>query len=261
MEPQPRPANPSVVTTDAFLVNLLEVANRIASEGDLQAVQPLLEMTAAHSQSPVATALAESFARMVVKLEAREYELECTIKDLLAVKAELERANYDPLTGLPNRVIARDRLNQGLLHAKRNGRQLAVLYMDLDKFKWVNDNMGHPAGDELLQQVAQRGRVCIRNSDTLARLGGDEFLCVLPDIDGQQAAEELAQRFVDTMNQPFTLRDGVAKIGASVGIAMFPTHGTSVDQLIEFADAALYFAKHAGRNVYRVFQVEEATGG
>lgn len=243
---------------DEFLQKLLNVADRIASEGDLQAVQPLLEMTSAHSQSPIVTALAESFARMVVKLEAREYELECTIKDLLAVKAELERANYDPLTGLPNRVIARDRLHQGVLHARRNDGQLAVLYMDLDKFKWVNDNLGHPAGDELLQQVAQRGLTCIRDSDTLARLGGDEFVCVLPNIDGQQAAEDLAQRFVDAMNQPFTLRDGVAHIGASVGIAMFPAHGTTVDQLIEFADAALYFAKHAGRNVYRVFQVEEA---
>jgi len=243
---------------DEFLQKLLHVAERIASEGDLQAVQPLLDMTSAHSQSPIVTALAESFARMVVKLEAREYELECTIQDLLAVKAELERANYDPLTHLPNRVIARDRLNQGVLHAKRNSRQLAVLYMDLDKFKWVNDNLGHPAGDELLLQVAQRGLACIRDSDTLARLGGDEFLCVLPNIDGQQAAEDLAQRFVDAMNQPFTLRDGVAHIGASVGIAMYPVHGTTVDQLIEFADAALYFAKHAGRNVYRVFQVEDA---
>lgn len=260
METQPSTPNPSLVTTDAFLAKLLEVADRIANEGDLQAIQPLLDMTSAHSQSPIATALAESFARMVVKLEAREYELECIIKDLLAVKSELERANYDPLTGLPNRVIARDRLHQGVIFARRNDRQLAVLYMDLDKFKWVNDNMGHPAGDELLQQVAQRGKACIRDSDTLARLGGDEFLCVLPNIDGQQAAEELAQRFVDTMNQPFILRDGVARIGASVGIAMFPAHGTSVDQLIEFADAALYFAKHAGRNVYRVFQVEEADG-
>ena len=114
------------------------------------------------------------------------------------------------------------------------------------------------AGDGLLLQVAQRGLACIRDSDTLARLGGDEFLCVLPNIDGQQAAEDLAQRFVDAMNQPFTLRDGVAHIGASVGIAMYPLHGTTVDQLIEFADAALYFAKHAGRNVYRVFQVEDA---
>jgi diguanylate cyclase (GGDEF)-like protein len=250
------PAAP--VSPDVFLAQLLNVVDRIATGGDLQAVEPLLAMTSAHSQSPLLTALAEGFARMVVKLEAREYELECTIQDLQAAKTELERANYDPLTGLPNRVIARDRLHQGLLQAKRTGGQLAVMYLDLDKFKWVNDNLGHAAGDELLQQVAARCKACIRDSDTFARLGGDEFLCVLPSLDNQQAAEELAQRFVDTLNQPFQLRDGQAHIGTSVGISMHPLHGTTADQLIEFADAALYFAKHAGRNVYRVFQVTEA---
>ena len=248
-------------TPDEFLSRLLSVVDRIAADGDLTAVGPLLEMTSAHSQSPMLTALAESFARMVVKLEAREYELECTIQDLQAAKAELEKANYDPLTGLPNRVIARDRLHQGLLQAKRGNGQLAVMYLDLDKFKWVNDNLGHAAGDELLQQVAARCRECIRDSDTFARLGGDEFLCVLPAVDSQQVAEELAQRFVDTLNQPFVLRDGEARIGTSVGIAMFPAHGSTADQLIEFADAALYFAKHAGRNVYRVFQLSEKDVG
>lgn len=242
---------------DEFLSRLLHVVDRIAADGDLSAVEPLLEMTSAHSQSPLLTALAEGFARMVVKLEAREYELECTIQDLKAAKTELEKANYDPLTGLPNRVIARDRLHQGLLQAKRGSGQLAVMYLDLDKFKWVNDNLGHAAGDELLQQVAQRCRDCIRDSDTFARLGGDEFLCVLPAVDSQQVAEDLAQRFVDALNKPFALRDGEARIGTSVGIAMFPAHGATVDQLIEFADAALYFAKHAGRNVYRVFQLTD----
>jgi len=158
-------------------------------------------------------------------------------------------------------VIARDRLHQGLLQAQRTHGQLAVMYLDLDKFKWVNDNLGHAAGDELLQQVAARCRECIRDSDTFARLGGDEFLCVLPAVANQQMAEELAQRFVDTLNKPFVLRDGVANIGTSVGIAMFPAHGNTVDQLIEFGDAALYFAKHAGRNVYRVFQLSEKDVG
>lgn len=242
---------------DEFLARLLGVVERIANGGDLQAVQPLLALTAAHSQSPQLTALAEGFARMVVKLEAREYELECTIEDLRAAKTELERANYDPLTGLPNRVIARDRLTQGLQQAKRTGGQLAVMYLDLDKFKWVNDHMGHAAGDELLQQVAHRCQTCIRESDTFARLGGDEFLCVLPTVEEQAVAEDRAQRLVDALNQPFALRDGEARIGTSVGIAMYPAHGTTADQLMEFADAALYFAKHAGRNVYKVFQLTE----
>jgi len=248
-------------TSDEFLIRLLDIVDRIAADGDFTAVGPLLEMTSAHSQPPLLTALAEGFARMVVKLEARDYELECTIQDLRAAKTELEKANYDALTGLPNRVIARDRLHQGLLQAQRTHGQLAVMYLDLDKFKWVNDNLGHAAGDELLQQVAARCRECIRDSDTFARLGGDEFLCVLPAVANQQMAEELAQRFVDTLNKPFVLRDGVANIGTSVGIAMFPAHGNTVDQLIEFGDAALYFAKHAGRNVYRVFQLSEKDVG
>ena len=241
---------------ELFLKQLLNVVNRISADGDLHAVQPLLAMTSAHSQSPVLTALAEGFARMVVKLEAREYELECTIADLQATKVDLERANYDPLTGLPNRVIGLDRVQQGLMQVRRSGGHMAVFYMDLDRFKSINDTMGHAAGDELLQQVAQRARECLRAVDTVARLGGDEFVCVLPGIDGQTVVEELAQRMVEAMQQPFVLRDGEAHIGASVGIAMYPEHGNTVDALLEMADAALYMAKHAGRNVYRMYLVD-----
>lgn len=241
----------------ALYDQLLQLVERIAFRGDPTAIQDLLAMTTHPPHgSPQLAALAEAIARMVVKLEAREYELECIIEDLQATKAELERANYDPLTGLPNRVIARDRLHQGLLQAKRTGGQLAVLYMDLDKFKAVNDQMGHAAGDELLQQVAQRGRTCIRAMDTVARLGGDEFACVLPALDSPVLAEQLAQRFVDVMHQPFALRDGEAHIGASVGIAYYPAHGSTAAVLLECADVALYHAKRAGRNVFRVFNAE-----
>ena len=238
-----------------FLAQLTQIAERIANEADLQAIAPLMDMTAAQVRSPVLVALAESFARMLVKLEAREFELECTIADLKSVKAELEKANYDALTGLPNRVIARDRLNQGLANARRNDGLLAVLYMDLDRFKWVNDNRGHAAGDELLQQVATRAKACVRESDTVARLGGDEFLVVLPAIAGLPEAQALAQRLVEAMNQPFALREGPVQIGGSVGIAMYPQHGQSVDFLIECADAGLYAAKRSGKNIYRVFDV------
>ena len=237
-----------------FLARLTQIAERIANEADLQAVGPLMDMTTAQTSSPELSALAESFARMLVKLEAREFELECTISDLKAVKIELEKANYDALTGLPNRVIARDRLNQGLANARRNEGMLAVLFMDLDRFKWVNDNRGHAAGDELLQQVALRAKACVRESDTVARLGGDEFLAVLPTVGGLEEAQGLAQRMVDAMNQPFALRDGAVQIGGSVGIALYPNHAKSVDMLIECADAGLYAAKRAGKNVFRVFE-------
>lgn len=247
---------PADSPTDEFLHRLLEVVDRIAAEGDFSAMDSLLSMTAAHSQSPVLTALAESFARMVVKLEAREYELECTIDDLKAAKIELEKANYDALTGLPNRVIVKDRLQQSLQQARKHRHLLAVMFLDLDKFKWVNDNLGHAAGDELLQQVAVRCRDCLRLGDTLARLGGDEFLCVLPVIADADTATAIAQSFVDALNQPFALRDGEARIGTSVGIALYPDQGDSAGLLIERADAALYAAKRAGRNVWRMYEAD-----
>lgn len=243
----------TAIDNDAYLGQLLDVVERIALNGDLQAVAPLLDMTAASPGSPRLTLLAEAFARMLVRLEAKEYELECTIDDLLRVKKELEQANYDPLTRLANRVIARDRLQQGLQQARRSLRQVAVLYLDLDRFKWVNDNLGHAAGDELLRQVAQRMTQCARQTDTVARLGGDEFLCVLPELDDPTVADDLAARFVEVLNQPFTLAAGPAKIGASVGIARYPLHGDSVDQLIACADKALYQAKNQGRNCYCVY--------
>ena len=242
----------SAVEQQAFLTQLLAVVERITTTGDLQAVTPLLEMTTQNAQSPLLSSLAEAFARMVVQLEAREFQLECTIEDLVRVKLELEQANYDPLTGLANRVIARDRLQQGLLQAQRSEQQLGVLYLDLDRFKWVNDNLGHAAGDELLRQVASRMRSTVRQADTVARLGGDEFLCVMPAIHDLSAAQDLAGRLVECLSQPFQLKADVASIGASVGIALFPAHADTVDELIACADSALYVAKQGGRNGYRV---------
>lgn len=236
-----------------FLTQLLAVVERIAISGDLQAVTPLLDMTTHNAQSPLLSSLAEAFARMVVQLEAREFQLEGTIEDLMRVKQALEQANYDPLTGLANRVIARDRLHQGMLQAQRADQQLGVLYLDLDRFKWVNDNLGHAAGDELLRQVASRMRNAARQADTVARLGGDEFLCVMPAIPDLSAAQELASRLVECLSQPFQLEADSVSIGASVGIALFPAHAETVDALIACADSALYEAKHGGRNGYRVY--------
>lgn len=238
---------------EIFLKNLLATVERIALGGDLDAVQPLLAMTSTQPAPPLLASLAEAFARMVVKLEAREFELECRIDELLQLKKELEQANYDPLTGLPNRVIARDRLQQGLQQTRRSGGHLAVLYLDLDRFKWINDNLGHAAGDELLRQVAHRLSQCARKADTVARLGGDEFLCVLPDMETPSAAEDLSKRIIHSLSQPFALQAGTASIGASIGIALFPAHGEATDSLIACADKALYQSKNAGRNRYSVY--------
>jgi diguanylate cyclase (GGDEF)-like protein len=241
---------------DEFLQRLLEVIERVANTGELQSLSALMDMTDDRRSSPLCSSLAEAFAKMVVKLEAREFQLECTIDELTKAKNELELANYDSLTGLPNRVIAVDRLNQGMAVTRRTSQRLALMYLDLDRFKWVNDNLGHAAGDELLQQVAQRLRECVREVDTVARLGGDEFLGVMSGIIDEAAVCMVAERIVIALARPFALSAGEASIGVSIGISLFPDHSESGTMLISYADKALYKAKNAGRNGYCVYSAD-----
>lgn len=162
------------------------------------------------------------------------------------------QAHHDVLTGLPNRLLLMSLLEHALEVSRRHHSQVAVLYFDLDHFKAVNDTLGHPAGDELLQKVALRLVAHVRDMDTLARLGGDEFVAVLEDVEGPESAAKVAGEFVRLLNQPFVMAAGQqACIGGSVGIAMFPKDGDSAEILLEHADAALYRAKAAGRNTYR----------
>lgn len=238
--------------TDKTLEPLLAIVERIALDGDLSAVQPLLDMASAQTSSPHAAAFAEAIARMVVQLEAKEFRLECIIEQLEQTKTELEQANYDPLTRLPNRVIFRDRLRQGLAQTDRSGSALAVLFLDLDRFKAVNDTLGHDAGDELLCLVTERLRACLREADTLARIGGDEFVCVLPAIEGLGVATEIADRFIQCLTAEFMLKAGAASIGTSIGISLAPLHGMDLEQLVALADQAMYQSKHQGRNRYTV---------
>jgi len=233
-----------------FLQRLNEVMQRIAHHGDLHAVEPLMAMTGQHPADSTLAQLAESFAHMVVKLEAREFELECRIEDLDQTRRELEQANLDPLTNLPNRMIARDRLRQAIADARTSHSSFTVFFMDLDRFKKVNDTLGHAAGDELLCKVTERLTVCLNEGDTLARLGGDEFLCVFPRCAEATDAQAIANTMLKTLNEPFALAAGQADIGTSIGLAHFPEHGQTVDELIAFADAGLYEAKHRGRNVW-----------
>ena len=162
-------------------------------------------------------------------------------------------AHHDPLTGLPNRSLFHDRCAQALNQARRRDMGLALLWLDLDGFKKINDDLGHEAGDALLAQVAQRLRSRTRDSDTLARMGGDEFAVVLPDITGENQAVALANELVLQLSQPFTLPQGVAHISGSVGVALYPQDAQSVEDLIHYADLAMYCAKHQGRGQVRVW--------
>ena len=163
-------------------------------------------------------------------------------------------AHYDPLTELANRVLFRQKLEQALYHCRSRGEQFAILLIDLDKFKPVNDSLGHAAGDTLLQQVAQRLKGCTRRDDVVARLGGDEFAILLaPQDAAQDSAMILAQRIIETLCAPYDLEGAVVRIGSSIGIAVSPQHSTDGDLLLKYADLAMYKVKSSGRNSYCVF--------
>ena len=159
----------------------------------------------------------------------------------------------DPLTGLPNRLLADDRLRLSVTLAQRDARPIAVLFVDLDRFKLINDTLGHPAGDDLLQQVAGRLRTAIRESDTVARIGGDEFVVILHAITNATDAERVAQAILDAMSTAFTLADHEIFLGASIGIAVYPEHGETGETLVSHADLAMYRAKGDGGNGYCLY--------
>jgi diguanylate cyclase (GGDEF)-like protein len=161
---------------------------------------------------------------------------------------------HDDLTGLPNRLLFKERLSQEIASAKRDGRSLALLYVDLDRFKSVNDSLGHTAGDELLGQTAQRMRTCIRESDTLARLGGDEFAIVLPNVSGPRGVSSVAEHLVEALSDPFVIGKHESYVSASIGIALCPTDANDSEDLLKKADTAMYRAKDGGRGRFVFFE-------
>lgn len=162
-------------------------------------------------------------------------------------------ASHDQLTDLPNRRLFSDRLTQGLLRAARDGSTLAVLFLDLDRFKNINDSLGHTTGDELLRAVADRLKQCGRGEDTVARLGGDEFIITLERLSSPEDARRVAQTVNSVFDQPFALNEHVVYAGASIGIACYPHHGDDPEQLLKHADIAMYQAKAAGGNLHMLF--------
>jgi diguanylate cyclase (GGDEF)-like protein len=178
--------------------------------------------------------------------------LAASAASIVAWKMNEEHAFRDPLTHLPNRALFQDRLSHALARTERQVGVLAVLFIDLDGFKNVNDGLGHAAGDQLLCSVAERLLACVRAADTVARLGGDEFAVVLEDISGRERAHELARRIIDSLAMPFTIGGSEQTIGASVGVA-FNDQGDDVDSLLRNADVAMYTVKSTGRGRYEVF--------
>ncbi|OQW78689.1 MAG: GGDEF domain-containing protein [Proteobacteria bacterium ST_bin11] len=177
------------------------------------------------------------------------------ISKLKASEMELEfLAHHDPLTKLPNRMLFLSRLQHNIDKSHRQANKMAVLMLDLDRFKDVNDSFGHLAGDDLLQMVAERLTTRLRSSDTICRLGGDEFVVLLEEVNQPETVAHVAAQIISALNQTWRLPSGhEVRIGVSVGIAMYPEHGASPDELIQQADTALYQAKNEGRNRFKYF--------
>ena len=158
----------------------------------------------------------------------------------------------DPLTGLANRRLLDDRMSMALVHARRNKSAMAVVYLDLDGFKQINDTLGHGVGDILLKMVAERLVTTVREEDTVARLGGDEFILALWHVSGIDYAASVAVRAIEAVSQPYDIEGTTVSITTSAGVSIYPDHGEDSEMLMKSADAALYEAKRAGRNAYRI---------
>jgi diguanylate cyclase (GGDEF)-like protein/PAS domain S-box-containing protein len=182
------------------------------------------------------------------------------VRDItLRLQAEEQIAHlayHDPLTGLPNRTLFNDRLDQALSRARRRDEKIAVMYLDLDKFKLINDSLGHSRGDAVLREVGGRLKSSLRGQDTAARMGGDEFIVFLPEVSDTDAAARVAGKILDAIARPITLEGQSPAVTASMGISIFPTDGTDLETLVRNADIAMYRAKEHGSNTFEFFTAE-----
>ncbi|HXH03622.1 MAG TPA: diguanylate cyclase, partial [Candidatus Competibacteraceae bacterium] len=209
-------------------------------------------------------ALRRAHEQLEQRVHERTRELHRAIRVLNAEVAERKLAeqrarhlaHHDTLTGLPNRTLLADRLTQSLAHCRRHEQRLAVLFLDLDRFKTINDSLGHAIGDRLLQAVAARLITCVRDSDTVARLGGDEFVILLQELAEAEHAGLVAQKIDQELAVPFHIEGHELHISPSIGISVFPDNGDDAETLMKNADTAMYQAKEAGRNNYQFFTAQ-----
>lgn len=205
--------------------------------------------------------LAREKERLGLEIQSANAELTRLNEELEQLVEEKTRrmmhiSSYDTLTDLPNRLLFADRLQQALRYAQRNTRLVAIMSLDLDRFKIVNESLGHPHGDALLQAVAKRLVNCVRVIDTIARVGGDEFMFVLSELISAQDAADIARKILDVLADPFMLEENEVFISASIGISLYPSDGEDSTTLVKNADAALNHAKRQGRNNYQYYAEE-----
>lgn len=222
----------------------------------IDGVQPSLTFQSLHRHKNGHETPVETFLQLI-SLEGQEPRFVAMVSDISERKRAEQRiahlASHDVLTNLPNRDLLQDRIHQALLQAQRNESQGAVLFIDLDQFKSINDSMGHDVGDLLLKEVAHRLVSSLRGQDTVARQGGDEFIVLLPSVANAQDAGNTAQKLLDVLLLPYEIDAKELYISASIGIAVFPGDGTDADTLLKHSDTAMYHAKEAGRNNCQFF--------
>ena len=239
---------------DGFQV--IEGLKEIETEGYL----PVLVITAqpGHKLRALAAGAKDFISKPFDLIEAKTrihnmLEVRLLYKQLEHYSRTLESlALHDALTGLPNRRLLMDRLSLAIAHAHRNKSTMAVMYLDLDGFKQINDTLGHDAGDTLLRMVADRLVAAVRQEDTVARMGGDEFVIGLWELSHAEGVAKLVSKVIQAVSQPYNIQDRSVSMTASVGVSIYPMHGKEVETLMKSADLAMFEAKRTGKNDYRI---------
>ncbi len=239
------------------LLNLESISHQVSSSQNYSLRVPVV------SQDEIGR-LSRTFNDMLETIERRQRERDAAEEALQLNKRRLERAvkdlqylaNYDSLTQLPNRALCMDRIRYALKRSARTRTYAAVLFLDLDHFKDVNDSLGHAVGDELLKATSKRLKEILREEDTLARLGGDEFVIILNEVEDTEDIITVVEKIVDSFGQHFNLSNFVVNSTVSIGVCVYPNDGNDVDELMKAADAAMYKAKEVGRNTYAFYESE-----
>lgn len=243
------------LSVGGFVTTYTDVTAYRKAEAQLRDLNEALERGLV--ESTAMQAQMEEQAAQLASVAEDQYSLNQRLQHEISERQRAEErmrhmAQHDALTGLPNRRLFFELVDKSLAAAQRDRQTSAILYLDIDGFKAVNDTMGHAMGDELLCKISDRISNRLRRSDIVARIGGDEFVALVRNLPSTAQTEEIADDIVRLISEPFQLKDGVANVGVSIGIAVYPIHGDGAEELLSAADAAMYRAKKNGKNQFRV---------